>query len=100
MSGRSPREADEVPWISASAVGRATYCPYQLYLARGGATPDEATSRALAVGRRTHAAWNLEQRRTADTGLARSLFRIALAAAALALLALGLRALFPALFGA
>ena len=104
MSGAPSPGHGEVPWVSASAVGQATYCPYQLYLARGGAPPDEAAGRALAEGRRTHAAWNVEQRRAADTGrlpsLARSLLPIALAIAALALVALGLRALFPGFFGA
>lgn len=73
-------ESPDVPWLTASAIGQAAYCPYQLYLARGGAVRDAASTAALRRGDTAHRAWNARQRAD-DRSPALALLRRALFAA-------------------
>ena len=81
---------DEVkaPWLDASAVGQAAYCPYQLYLARHGAARDAASLEALERGTAAHARWNVGQRRRRGSRTLVVVLRVALALVLLAAAAL------------
>lgn len=49
------------PWVTASDIGTAAYCPYQLYLRCGGAPVDARTAANLASGRLSHQRWNARE---------------------------------------
>lgn len=55
---------EDTPWVTASAVAQAAYCPYQLYLASAGVAPDAAGRRVLADGADDHRRWTRARRMT------------------------------------
>jgi len=70
-NGHADGGEDEVPWVTASAVGQAAYCPYQLYLARSGAERDATAGEALTRGEAVHEHWTEHQRDGSRRAVAR-----------------------------
>lgn len=57
-------EPTQLKQVTASDVGQAAYCPYQLYLRAQGVQPDHAARVAIRRGHLGHDAW-AQQRRQA-----------------------------------
>lgn len=55
---------DQPPFVSASEVGEAAFCPYSLYLKRQGVRPDPRAREALRRGSGGHARWATGEART------------------------------------
>jgi hypothetical protein len=51
---------DKKPWVTASQIGQAAYCPYQLYLQTKGAPLSNRTHSSLAKGTAKHQEFNRE----------------------------------------
>ena len=75
----------ETPWVTASDVGKAEYCPYALYLAKNNVSVSRASKVNMARGNKSHKRWDVE-RDAAGGGLGRSLLKLVLFALAAALL--------------
>ena len=41
-------------WVTASQIGNAAYCPYQLYLKESGVTPDKSAVVRMKKGNQAH----------------------------------------------
>jgi len=51
------------PTVTASDIGQAARCPYALYLAKNGRTPNQQSQQARRRGTRKHAQWTRNQGR-------------------------------------
>ena len=71
----SQQEQHSDPWVTASEIGNAAYCPYQLYLAKQGVRVDRQTKARIARGEQAHRQYNKQRQGRAGA----SLFLIALA---------------------
>jgi len=49
------------PWITASDIAAATYCPYQLYLKNSSTKPDRQSRKKAKAGIRAHQVYNRSQ---------------------------------------
>lgn len=54
-------DTNKTPWVNASDIGKAEFCPYSLYLSKKGIKPSRQTQSKMIEGLKSHQQWDHER---------------------------------------